>query len=608
MFKLKFALITLALFTLASFNLPLKSEAQTRPVTVAPGFEINQFADAGNVSEFTGTGQAGAGAGATAMAFDARGRLFVGTGRGKILILLDTNEDGRCDTVKTFATGVSIPLGLEFRSNGDLYVTSNLLGGAGRIIRLRDTNGDDVADEQTIIVDGLPSEGDHQTNRLRFAPDGLLYFGQGSATDNGTPKPGRPAEKPLNGTMLRVNVDAANPQDTLEVVATGLRNPFGMVFHPENGELFSTDGGSGEICQGGACPEDTSPPEEINWIVQGGNYGYPNCEGTPDSRPGCAGVRAPVQQFSRHLTPTSLAFYTGPQANEFTNHLLITLFKRLFGEGGDLRRLKIEGDKTSGFRVTQNEMIAEFGLIDPGDGPVETRIDPISGDIYVARFDPVSHRDPNEHHHIIYRIHRQGSDSQTFIGGLQPSMLAVNSGATTLKFVGRRLRSGAVIFADGIQLTTRQDSNGDWNADLPASFTNMQRTIMIQAQNPDGTRSNMLSLEVKGSVPPPPPPPDKVPQITSHFAYFKKRANVQNPLVAGLKAKKLGLVVTGIDFDASAQLLINGAAVELISASTTELVGKFAKSMVAAPGELNIQVRNSTGKTSNVVKLIVASQ
>ena len=607
MFKLKFALLTLALFTLASLHPSFTSEAQTRPVTVAPGFEFNQFADGGNVTEFTGTGQAGAGAGATVMAFDARGRLFVGTGRGKILILLDTDGDGRCDTVKTFATGIPIPLGLEFRSNGDLYVASNLLAGAGRIIRLRDTNGDDVADEQVTIVDGLPSDGDHQTNKLRFGPDGLLYIEQGSATDNGTPSPGRPAEKPLNGTVLRVNVDAANPQSTLEVFATGMRNPFGMAFHPENGELFATDVGSGELCQVEPCPEDTSPPEEINWVVQGGNYGFPNCEGTPDGRPGCLGVRAPIQQFTRHLTPTSLEFYTGPQGNENTNNLLVTIFKRLRQEGGDLRRLKIEGDKTSGFRVTQNEMIAEFGLIDPGDGPVDTRIDPISGDIYVARFDPVSHANPNEHHHIIYRIHRQGSDSQAFIGNLQPATLGVNSGATTIKVTGRRLRSGTSLLADGVQLTTRQDANGDWVADLPASFTTSQRTITIQAQNPDGTRTNMLSLMVKGSTPPP-PPPDKVPQITSFFAYFKKPANVVNPLVVGLKAKKLGLVVRGTDFDAGAQILINGEAVELISNSDTELIGKFTKAMVAAPGDLNIQVRNSTGKVSNVVKLTVVSQ
>jgi hypothetical protein len=508
--------------------------------------------------------------------------------------------------VKTFATGISIPLGLTFRANGDLYVTSNLLGGQGRIVRLRDTNGDDVADEQTILVDGLPSTGDHQTDRLRFGPDGLLYFGQGSATDNGAPKPGRPAEQPLNATMLRINVDLPNP--TPEVFATGLRNPFGMAFHPVNGELFSTDGGSGEVCQTGNCGEDLSPPEEVNWVVQGGNYGFPLCEGTPDTRESCAGVRAPIQQFTRHLTPTSLAFYTGPQAGEYTNYLLVTLYKRLFSQGGDLRRLKLEGDKTTGFRVTENEFIAEFGLIDPFDGPVETQIDPISGDIYVARFDPVNHRDPTEHHHFIYRIHRQGSDALPFIGATNPATAKIGSGGVALNLIGRHLKPGAVVLADGLQLPTRQGASlFDLIADLPASSTSSVRTINIQVRNPDGGLSNQQSFVVTIDDLPP-PPPDKTPQISSSFVYFKNRARVVNPVVVVSKGKKYGLVVTGTNFGAGAQLLVNGAPLEILSSSSTELQGKFTNPSLRQPGVLNIQVRNTDNKVSNTVTITVAAQ
>jgi glucose/arabinose dehydrogenase len=216
------------ILVIASISFPSRTSAQIRPVTVAQGFELNRFADPDNVPEFASHAYAGP----TSMAFDRRGRLFVGTLSGKVLILLDNNDDGRADQVKTFATGLPQVLGLEFRADGDLFATSNMLpedGGAGRIVRLRDLDGDDVADEKTVIVDNLPSGGDHQTDRLKFGPDGLLYFGQGSATDNGVPKPGRPAEQALNATILRVDVD--NPA-SLEVFATGLRNPFGWVFHP----------------------------------------------------------------------------------------------------------------------------------------------------------------------------------------------------------------------------------------------------------------------------------------------------------------------------------------------------------------------------------------
>lgn len=603
--------LSLCLFCiLASVSFPPPSAAQTRPVIIATGFEFNTFADPTNVADFNGAGPAGAFAGPTAIAFDARGRLFVGTFPGKILIMLDNDDDGRADQIKTFATGIPQPLGLTFRSNGDLYITSNQSpqnGGAGRILRLRDTNGDDVADEQTIILDGLPSLGDHQTNRLRFGPDGLLYFGQGSATDNGTPKDGRPAEGPLNGTMLRINVDAPNP--TPEVFATGLRNPFGMAFHPVNGELFSTDGGSGEICQFANCGEDLSPLEEINWIVQGGNYGFPQCEGTPDGRPGCAGVRLPVQQFGQHLTPTSLAFYTGPQAGEQTNHLLVTLYKRYRGQGGDLRRLKLEGSKETGFFVSDNQQIADFGIIDPGDGPLDTAIHPISGDIYVVRFDPVQHINTFEHHHFIYRIHRTGSDALPFIGNLQPSSVKAGSSAITLTLNARHLQAGATLFADGVALPTRQGaSQFDVIADLPANLLASVRTINLHVQNPDGAPSNALSFRVTNSdEPPPPPPPGKTPEITSFFTYKKQRQKVVT-LLAGMNGKKFYLVVAGKDFAAGAQLLVNGTTLEIIGASETELVGRLTKPLLASPGNLTVQARNPDGKVSNTVTVPVAAQ
>lgn len=588
-----------AVLLLASVSLSPRSIAQTDPVTIAPGFEWNLFADPTRVPQFSD-----AFSGPVSMAFDSRGRLFVGTYPGRILILLDTDEDGRADQIKTFATGLIQPLGLEFRANGDLFLTSNPLGGAGRIIRLRDTNGDDVADETTIILDGLPSEGDHQTDRLKFGPDGLLYIGQGSSTDAGAPDPGRPGERQYNASVLRIDVD--NP--SISVVATGLRNPFGMAFHPENGQLFTTDGGSGEL---GQLP-DNSPLEEVNWIVPGSHYGFPGCEGPPIAgEPACAGVRGPIATFGQHLTPTSIAFYTGPQAGDSANQMLVTLFKHLPGRGGDLERFILSGDAATGFQTTKVEpSIIEFGLIDPNDGPVDTAIDPISGDIYVARFDPVHHANPDEHHHFIYRIHRAGSDSLPFIGKPQPSAIKAGSAGLSISFATRHVKPGAVVFnvSDNAPLTTRQGSSSfELIADLPANAIATERTITLEARNPNGAASNRQTFAVtKGDIVPPPPPGEKSPALTSMFVYKKKRAKVVDPLFVGANAKKFRLVVSGTDFDAGAQLLVNNTPLVLEESSATELVGKLINALVQAPGELTIQVRNSTGKTSNILKLTVS--
>ncbi len=607
-YALSFIAIIALLLSTVSF--PPRTQAQLRAVDIAPGFEFNLYASPTNVPDFA----LSAFTGPTSMAFDARGRLFVGTLSGKILILLDNNDDGNLDQIKTFASGLPQALGLEFRANGDLFATTSAInGGTGRVVRLRDTNGDDVADEIKTIIDNLPSEGDHQTDRIKFGPDGLLYIGQGSSTDDGTARPGRPEERTFNASILRINVDEENP--AINIYATGLRNPFGMAFHPESGELFATDGGSGEICQIPPCSEDLAPPEEVNWIVAGGNYGFPQCEGTPTSdKPGCSGVRPPAIQYPRHLTPTSLVFYTGPQAGDFKNQLLLTLFKNLPNAenyGGDLRRLIVEGDAASGIRLKdvgpEEGWIIRFNQIDPFDGPVETAIDPFSGDIYVARIDTVAHADSHEHHNFIYRIHRAGSDSQPFIAVSNPSAIKAGSNGVTISIPGRHLKPGAVIFnvTDNTPLATRQGADRfELLADLPASALASERVITLEARNPDGAASNRQIFAVtKGD--PDKPPTDKTPHIASFFVYKKKRKKVINPVSVTSSGKKYRLVVAGTDFDAGAQLLINGVALELDSATSTELVGRFTKQLLSSPGELNAQVRNSTGKVSNALKIVV---
>ena len=77
-------------------------------------------------------------------------------------------------------------------------------------------------------------------------------------------------------------------------------------------------------------------------------------------------------------------------------------------------------------------------------------------------------------------------------------------------------------------------------------------------------------------------------------------------LFVGQNAKKFRLVVDGTDFDAGAQLLVNNISLSLESSSATELVGQLVNALVQAPGDLSVQVRNSTGKSSNSLKLTVS--
>ncbi|HEU4391534.1 MAG TPA: PQQ-dependent sugar dehydrogenase, partial [Blastocatellia bacterium] len=456
------------------------------------------------------------------------------------------------------------------------------------------TDGDDQADEIVAVLDGLPSDGQHQTDRLKFGPDGLLYIGQGSSTDAGEPSPGRPGERPLNAKILRLDLSSF----TAESFASGLRNPFGMGFHPENGELFATDAGSGELCQFPPCDPAPPPFDELNWVVAGGSYGFPHCEGPPvASNPACAGVRPPLFAFQPHTTPTSIAFYTGPQAGPDKNQLLVTVYKRLFGQGGDLKRFVLTGSPQTGFQVTEvTPPIVDLQIIDPFDGPVDSAIDPISGDIYLMRLDPVAHRDLNEHHHIIYRIHRPGSDALPFIGPTQPATIQAGSDGVKITLIGRHLKPGAVVTADGTTLTTRQGATVfDLEADLPPGLTSSARTLQIAVRNPNGATSNVQQLVVFEEV--------KSPALST-LEVTKKGRTVPGARV-GMPAKKMRLIANGRDFDSGALLLVDGSALELESSTATQLVGRFTAAMVAATGELTIQVRNSTGRVSNSLKLPV---
>jgi putative heme-binding domain-containing protein len=149
--------------------------AELASFQIADGFEISLFA-----SEADGLIKP------IQIRFDARGRLWViGTTvypqlepgqkpNDKVLILEDADHDGHVDSVKTFADGLMIPTGLELTKDG-AYV-----GHGPELLRLRDTDGDDRADERTVIFRGFGTGDNHQNiNSFTWSPSGELWMCQG---------------------------------------------------------------------------------------------------------------------------------------------------------------------------------------------------------------------------------------------------------------------------------------------------------------------------------------------------------------------------------------------------------------------------------------------
>jgi azurin/lysophospholipase L1-like esterase len=143
-------------------------EAVIGKLQVAPRCKVNLFACEKRFPELVNPVQ---------MSWDARGRLWVAAWRNyperlpqstvgdSLLVLEDTDHDGRADTCTTFATDLNAPTGFTFHRDGVLLMQ------APDLWLLRDTDGDGVADSRQIVLMGIDSaDSHHTTNAMGLDP------------------------------------------------------------------------------------------------------------------------------------------------------------------------------------------------------------------------------------------------------------------------------------------------------------------------------------------------------------------------------------------------------------------------------------------------------
>lgn len=154
---------------------PLTPEAQLAGFTLAEGYEANLFA-----SEIEGVAKP------TQFSWDEKGRLWVACSptypqaipgvkpSDYILVLEDTNGDGKADKSHRFAEGLTMIQGLEPGAGG-LYVCD-----FDQILHFKDTDGDGKADVKQVLYSGFGIGDTHQlVNSICHGPDGSLWFSQG---------------------------------------------------------------------------------------------------------------------------------------------------------------------------------------------------------------------------------------------------------------------------------------------------------------------------------------------------------------------------------------------------------------------------------------------
>ena len=147
-----------------------------RELVVADGYAVNLFASETQFPELRNPVQ---------MSFDARGRLWVVTmpsfphtipgerPADQILILEDTDRDGRADTCTVFAGGFDALDGVAFHERG-VIVSSQ-----PRLLVLNDTDGDGRADTRSELLRGVDVTDSHHGGMVATDPMGSVIFADG---------------------------------------------------------------------------------------------------------------------------------------------------------------------------------------------------------------------------------------------------------------------------------------------------------------------------------------------------------------------------------------------------------------------------------------------
>lgn len=201
-----------------------------------------------------------------------------------------------------------------------------------RVVRMT-FDGTSLSGEE-VLLDRIPAGRIHDGARLVIGPDRLLYVTMGDAGAAGRAQD----LESLSGKILRLALDGqpapGNPFDSY-VYSYGHRNPQGAVFHPTTGDLYVTEHG----------PSDN---DEVNIIVAGGDFGWPEVHGYCDDDIGgtqesayCAGrtVEEPIAAYTPTIAPSGMDYYGSTLIPDWQGSLLFTTLK-----DASLRRLQLSAD------------------------------------------------------------------------------------------------------------------------------------------------------------------------------------------------------------------------------------------------------------------------
>lgn len=219
----------------------------------------------------------------------------------RIMLLRDTDGDGVADSRSIFMTGLNSPFGMALIGN-QLYIANT-----DAIVRVEWTRGQTQVKQQAQLVTSLPAgtRNHHWTKDLVASPDGKrLYVSVGSNSNI--------AENGIEAEQDRAAIFEVDPATGAKrLYASGLRNANGLCWNPVTGALWAAVNERDEL-------GSDLVPDYITSVREGGFYGWPwSYFGTRvDSRvkpprPEMVG-RAIVPDYAvgAHVAPLGMVFNT----------------------------------------------------------------------------------------------------------------------------------------------------------------------------------------------------------------------------------------------------------------------------------------------------------
>jgi glucose/arabinose dehydrogenase len=232
--------------------------------------------------------------GARFMTLAPDGSVYVTQPRGgRVVRLVDADGDGVAESQSVVLTGLNQPHGMAFHK-GAFYVANT----DGVVSVAVGASG--VPAGEPTYVNHVSGGSGHSTRTIVFGPDSAMYVSVGSSCNLCE------ETQPDRATVMRFDESGANGR----VFSKGLRNAVGVAVNPATKAIWVTQNERDQI----QPSHEDLPPEEINILADGGDYGWPYCYGDRVPNPEyadqarCNRTVAPALKLQAHSAPLGISF------------------------------------------------------------------------------------------------------------------------------------------------------------------------------------------------------------------------------------------------------------------------------------------------------------